>query len=169
MTAAATKIHLSTAMTTGKSSHRLGIFAALSIAVAVILADQTSKNFAKFRSSGHIWLIDNFFALSYCENTGAAFGILAGHRNFLCTIALAVLAAALFFYRRLLLWEPLNAICFGLIYGGIVGNLMDRLRCGFVVDFIALRLPLFGWNTFNVADSALCSGVAIYILSEFLR
>jgi signal peptidase II len=152
-----------------KNSCRCQLFGASLLAVAIAAVDQLSKSFVWGVGDLHIELVTGFFALRYLENSGAAFGILPGCRIFFCAVAFTALAAAVIFHRRLQLEKPVNAVCFGLICGGIVGNLVDRLRFGHVVDFIAVGLPAIGWNTFNLADSALCCGVAIYICSELLR
>ncbi|MDR2667848.1 MAG: signal peptidase II [Puniceicoccales bacterium] len=152
------------ATTSNRQLLRVSLFA-----VAIACIDQIAKAFARANAGCRFDLIDGFLALSYLENSGAAFGIFPGCRIFFCTVAFTALAAGVLWRRRLQLGKPLNAICFGLIGGGIIGNLVDRLRFGYVVDFIAMGLPPFGWNTFNLADSALCGGVAIYICCELLR
>jgi signal peptidase II len=154
---------------TAKISRRSGLAAAALLAIFVAGVDQISKIFARRYAGSEIELIRGLLSLNYYENPGAAFGIFSDCRRLLCTLTFAAIAAGLIFIRKLPLEKPVNAFCFGLIGGGTIGNLLDRIRFGRVADFIALHIPPFGWNTFNLADSALCCGVAIYILNEFLR
>jgi signal peptidase II len=108
-------------------------------------------------SAHRIDLIGSFLAFEYVQNSGAAFGILAGQPLLLAVFA--VLASGLFIgmMRSTLRRHPLVPIAVGLVLGGALGNLLDRLRLGYVVDFIAVdRFPRF-----NVADSAITIGLLL--------
>jgi signal peptidase II len=93
--------------------------------------------------------------------------MLPGRRVFFCLLALAVLAAGVFFRRRLHLEQRWNRVAFGLVGGGVLGNLLDRIRLGYVVDFIDLHLPHYRWPTFNWADCALCIGVVLCLVGSY--
>jgi signal peptidase II len=110
-------------------------------------------------------VIHGFFDLTYVRNTGAAWGILGGQNASLTILSVVMLAAILFFRRSFLsdTWE--HRVALGLMVGGIVGNLMDRLRLGWVTDFLDFHWSGYHWPSFNVADAAICIGVGIYILS----
>jgi signal peptidase II len=110
-------------------------------------------------------VIHGFFDLTYVRNTGAAWGILGGQNASLTILSIVMLAAILCFRRSFLsdTWE--HRVALGLMVGGIVGNLMDRLRLGWVTDFLDFHWSGYHWPSFNVADAAICIGVGIYILS----
>jgi signal peptidase II len=98
-------------------------------------------------------------------NTGAAFGLFADQSFLFVAIAIAVLAA-IFVYRRYLTMRhwPIR-LSLGLQLGGALGNILDRLRYGYVIDFLDFKV----WPIFNLADSSICIGVAIlayYMLRE---
>jgi signal peptidase II len=110
-------------------------------------------------------VIQGFFDLTYVRNTGAAWGILGGQNVSLTILSIVMLAAILVFRRSFLsdTWE--HRVALGLMVGGIVGNLMDRLRLGWVTDFLDFYWKRYHWPCFNVADAAICIGVGIYVLS----
>jgi len=140
------------------------------IVLLVVAADQLSK----------IWIRSNllvgqslfeagFFRITYVHNTGAAFGLFQGQSFLLTIVALVgitvLLVYTLVFYRRFpLLDNRLGRPVLGLVLGGAVGNLIDRLRFGYVTDFIDVGL----WPAFNLADSAITIGV-ILLAYSFLR
>ena len=145
----------------------------LLITAPVLLLDQISKHlissgFALYQTRP---LISGWLDLTYTLNPGAAFSLFAtmpdGFRQLffvvLSIVAIAVLTVLL--ARRS---TPLSsAIAFALILGGTIGNLLDRLRIGRVVDFIYFHHNSFSYPVFNVADSAITSGVAIILLFSF--
>ena len=87
----------------------------------------------------------------------------SGQSVLLATLALATLVAIFFWRNALGLRDRLAQICFGLLCGGIVGNLTDRLLHGHVIDFIDLHFGTYVYPTFNVADSGICVGVMLYL------
>jgi signal peptidase II len=104
--------------------------------------------------------------LTVVYNDGAAWSLLAGHRFLLTALAPGTLLLGIFFRRYLGLNRAINRFSLGLIAGGICGNFLDRLRTGYVVDFIDVRLPFYRWPTFNVADSALCLGAFLFLVAN---
>jgi len=142
----------------------------LAISFGVALLDQATKYLvrANLVLGRPVEIIPGFFNLTYVRNTGAAWGIFAGLNNWLIVLS-AVMLTFLVLFRRSILTDSLVHRCAaGLLIAGIVGNLVDRLRLGYVVDFLdfhwmgAARFPAF-----NVADMAICTGVGLYILTQF--
>ncbi|MEO5961795.1 MAG: signal peptidase II [Opitutaceae bacterium] len=148
----------------------------LILAVAVFALDQLTKWWIAARlafptygeSGGAIPVIEGFFYLVHVGNTGAAWSMFAGQSVLLAVLAAATLVAIAFWRHSLGLRHRLPQICFGLLCGGIVGNLVDRLRHGHVIDFIDLHFGSYTYPTFNVADSGICVGVILY-LGQSLR
>ena len=142
---------------------------ALLVTVLVTLADQWTKLWvrADFALGESRPVIDGFFHFTYVRNTGAAWGILGGQNTGL-TILSAVMLVLMVVFRRSFLsdtWE--HRLALGLMLGGILGNLLDRFRLGWVTDFFDFYIGSWHWPAFNIADAAICSGVGIYILSAF--
>lgn len=143
----------------------------LGLAVAVFVADQLSKAWIAHRLPygtygelyGAIRVIKGFFYIVHVGNTGAAWSMFSGQSVLLATLALATLVAIFFWRSALGLRDRLAQICFGLLCGGIVGNLTDRLLHGHVIDFIDLHFGTYVYPTFNVADSGICVGVMLYL------
>ncbi len=133
----------------------LGLFFAL--AFVVFFLDQASKSWVvKNLIPGETWpLLGNILFLTYVRNPGAAFGLFPGKTPFFMTVSLItiglILVAALVLPSRHLLLRCGLAV----LFGGIAGNLYDRLQTGFVIDFLDLRF----WPVFNLADVAIVMGV----------
>ena len=132
------------------------------VALLVILADQLTKTFIvdTLGPNGERTLIEivpGLLRLIYLRNTGAAFGIFQGRSPILLVLAIGVVAFLLIYFRQSIAANRWLAIALGLQIGGAIGNIVDRLRYGYVVDFI--NVP--HWPTFNVADSAITVGVVI--------
>ncbi len=140
-------------------------------AVAVLLLDQGSK--ALVRHALPLYepreVIPGFFALRHCLNDGAAWSILSGSRWLLVGVSAVALAALVACRRDVLrLGRSLGSWIFALLGGGIAGNLVDRVWTGRVVDFLDFTFGTYHYPTFNVADSAICIGVLLYLLASFL-
>ena len=117
-------------------------------------------------------MIPGLFNLTYLTNTGAAFGLLAGDHGmwrqvFFIGVAVVALAAIGFLYRKLRPVSVWYGVALGLIAGGAIGNLIDRLRLGSVIDFLDVYVGAHHWPAFNLADSAITVGVAIFLLINF--
>ena len=140
---------------------RLGAFPLVSI--LVILADQISKLLIiHYLSPDGPLPRGGIFHLTYVENEGAVFGLSVPRILPLIFSALVIIVACFFYYKYPLLNSRLAKIALGLIIGGSVGNLVDRLRLGHVVDFIDIRLwGDFHWPAFNVADAAIVVGAVL--------
>ena len=138
--------------------------------IAIIVLDQITKAVIreKLFMYGSYKVIDGFFSLVYVMNPGAAFGFLAGAPEifrYLFFISVTVLAILLIIYYILKSksQDMLIAISLTLIFGGAVGNLIDRIRFGAVVDFLDLYIGAWHWPAFNVADSAISIGAVLMI------
>ncbi len=143
----------------------------LVIALIVLAADQLTKiaivanlPFPTYgEGRGAITVIRNFFYLVHVGNTGAAWSMFSGQSVLLAILALATLVAIFIWRDALALRERRSQLCFGLLCGGIAGNVVDRLRYGHVVDFIDLHFGSYVYPSFNVADSGICIGVILYL------
>lgn len=142
----------------------------LLVALYVILLDQASKEWvrASFTLHESVELIPGWFNLTYIRNTGAAWGMFSGQNFTLSLLAFVMLAALLLFRRRLLPPGILHRVALGLLCGGIVGNLFDRLRLDYVTDYLDFHIGDWHWPAFNIADAAICIGVGIYLLGTLL-
>ena len=135
----------------------------LLIAAFVVAVDQFTKYLVTSNMSEGmgIPIIDGIFHLTFILNPGAAFGILENNRWFFVVTALSVLIF-LFYYRRAIMAESkLVQMGIALFAGGALGNLIDRIRTGLVIDFFDFRI----WPIFNVADIAICLGVGLILWS----
>ncbi len=139
------------------------------LSALVIVSDQFSKRLIigsmQLRESIEIL---PFFNLTLLHNTGAAFSFLANaggwQRWFFTLIALAVSAVIVVWLKRLPAAEKWQAAALALILGGALGNVIDRVRFGYVVDFLDVYYQQWHWPTFNIADSAITVGVAILVV-----
>lgn len=104
-------------------------------------------------------ILKNIFHITYVQNTGAAFSILKGRTFFFTTVSSIVILVIIFFVIKYPIKERAFGIVMGMILGGALGNLIDRVRYGYVVDFIDFRI----WPVFNVADCAIVVGVLILV------
>ncbi|MEN8255187.1 MAG: signal peptidase II [Verrucomicrobiota bacterium] len=140
----------------------------LLLGLAVVLLDQFTKQWIR---SAFVYgesqpVIDGFFNLTYVRNDGAAWNILSGHGLVLILISVAVLALLVIYRRSFLQERFLHKILLGLMVGGIVGNLIDRIRFGWVTDFLDFQFGTYHYPSFNVADSAICIAVGLYIITN---
>lgn len=154
-----------------KSERRIIVFSAITAGV-LLLADQITKVLVEnhFQLGESLLIVKGFFSLSYVTNKGAAWGILSGYGWLLLLIATVVLGAVVYFMRWLA--EECNEryLALMMIISGIIGNSIDRIWRGEVVDFLDLHIGGYHWPpVFNVADSAICVGVCIFFLSSVLR
>ena len=138
----------------------------LSFGIAVL--DQVTKFLVRRHFVlGDQWaVVPGFFNLTYVQNTGAAWGIFAGLGTWLIVLSFVMLAVIVFCRHHLITHQLLHRVCVGLIIAGIVGNLVDRIRLGYVVDFLDFYWRAHHFPSFNVADSAICIGVGLYMVSQ---
>ena len=143
----------------------------LILAAAVIVLDIWTKALVLARIDLHetIPIIPNFFQLVHVRNTGAAFGIGANASSRIVPLLLNFGAIAVFFVvvvyaLRSAATDRVLQTGLHLILGGAIGNLLDRFRFGYVVDFLDVYVGTKHWPAFNVADSAICIGIALLFL-----
>lgn len=114
--------------------------------------------------SGSIEIIKNFFYIIPTNNTGAAFSILIGQRIFLILITIAILAFLIQYIKKNKIERKIDIISFSFIIGGSLGNLIDRIIRGSVIDFISLKLGNYNFPIFNIADTLIVVGVILLLL-----
>ena len=136
----------------------------------IIILDLISKTIilSKMPLYHSIPVIPGVFSITHIQNAGGAFGLLANQGSslrYLFFIVVSSLAICLifFFYKNTPKTHPLLATGFAMIFGGAIGNLIDRLRFGKVVDFLDFYLGNYHWPAFNIADSAITIGIVIFI------
>ena len=118
--------------------------------ILVVLLDQLSK----------ILIVKGLIPISYSLNTGAGFGILKSSTTLLIWISIIVIGLIFYYYDKIPLKQKSVQIATALILAGAIGNLIDRIRLGHVIDFIDLKI----WPSFNIADSAITIGAIILIM-----
>lgn len=131
------------------------------VAGAVLAIDQLTKLLAisYLKPKANLPVFENYFHLSFVENTGIAFGLFQNHPEFwvlIITLSVVGLFAGSWFFRRQSLSKRL---AFGFILGGAIGNWVDRVRFHHVIDFLDFRI----WPVFNIADSFITIGVVVLI------
>ena len=139
----------------------------LLIVLSIIAIDQITKYFViSYLTPSDSIEIFPFLHLVIVRNTGAAFGMF---RNFGSTFFVGISVLAVIFIVYLLIKSSYNFIGLSLVLGGAIGNLIDRILYGKVVDFIDFSIGKFHWYTFNVADSSLTVGIIIIFLISLFR
>ncbi len=138
------------------------------VILVVIALDQLTKMWAtkSLRRLGSVTVVPGCFDLTYLRNSGIAFGMFAGH-GLLVGLFVLVLAVAAIYYARGLNWagwEP-NLVG-GCLCGGALGNVLDRMRLGYVVDFFDVFIGTHHWPVFNVADSLICLAVGWIVVRQ---
>ena len=144
------------------------------LALVLVVLDQYTKAMAtNTMAYGEQIVVTPFFNWTLLHNTGAAFSFLSdagGWQNgFFCTVAAAVSVYIVYWLYQTPRSAPWQGLALSLVLGGAIGNLYDRLMLGYVVDFIQVHYQQYYWPAFNVADSAICVGAFILILSSFFN
>jgi signal peptidase II len=136
----------------------------VAVTTCVVVIDQLTKSLLTAttdsgRTASRVEIVDGWLALEYTKNRGAAFGLFSGLAPILAGASIAILAALLVHFIRQArppLWQT---VATGAITGGALGNFIDRVRLGYVVDFVSVG----PWPNFNVADSAITVGVLVLV------
>ena len=148
----------------------------------ILLLDQWTKYVVvqKLALYQKVEMIQGFFSLIHVRNTGGAFGIFGGEKGglgsvFFLIVSLLAIGAIVFLFVKIRENEKILALSFSLVLSGAIGNLIDRLRYGEVIDFLQFYLSFLPWRifnpwpTFNVADSAICIGMGLLALELLKR
>lgn len=141
----------------------------LCLSFAIVLLDQLTKHLVQDRLDRYhgVVIIPGFFDFRYVQNTGAAWGMLQGLNSWLVALSVVMLGLLIVFRRHILPDSLLARLAGGLIIGGIIGNLIDRVRWSYVVDFLHLHWRGHAFPTFNIADAAICIGVGLFIVEQW--
>lgn len=144
------------------------------ITSVILILDQATKLYvdANFRLHESLPVIDGLFHLTYVRNKGAAFGIFADSAiriPFFITVSVIAMVAILWYLRRLRDDQRLAYFALTLVFSGAVGNLIDRIRYGEVIDFLDVFWRSHHWPAFNVADSAITVGVTLLFIEMWLE
>ena len=141
----------------------------------ILLLDQWTKSLIvqRFLLYQKVEVIQGFFNIIHVRNTGGAFGIFGGEKGgfgsiLFVIVSLIAIGVILFLFIRIKDEEKTLALSFSLILSGAIGNLIDRLRYGEVIDFLDFYLSSTHWPAFNIADSAICIGIGLMAL-ELLK
>lgn len=132
------------------------------VALITLLLDQWFKILVErsFDLGQSLPVIDDVFHLTYVRNQGAAFGLFSDYTVILIVISLVILAGVFYLLFSLKLESTIIRLAFGLVIGGAIGNLVDRIRLGYVIDYLDFRI----WPVFNLADVALVIGCGLIIV-----
>lgn len=141
----------------------------LIVSAVILVLDQVTKLYIDHRFALYesVTVIENFFHITYVRNKGAAFGILADSTirvPFFITVATIAALGILWYLRQLRKDQRLLQFALSLVFAGAVGNLIDRVRLGEVIDFLDVHWYHYHWPAFNVADSAITVGVGLLLL-----
>lgn len=156
-------------MTAQKRRNR--ILLCIAIILGGIFLDQLTKLLAVtyLMPKDSVCLIPGVVNLTYVENPGAAFGMLKDHRwVFMVISTVAIVAMGVYLFAKRLEKNPLADIALSMIISGGIGNMLDRLYLGYVIDFIDVS-PLFSFAVFNGADSFVCVGAGLLVLATLLE
>lgn len=141
---------------------------ALAVVIVLVAADQITKLLvmAHFTKGQSIHIIDGVLDFTYVQNRGAAFGIFADHRWIFMVLTCAIIVGIAYLWYKDYITHITGRISAVLIVAGGIGNMIDRIRLGYVVDFIDIS-PLFNFAVFNVADCCVTVGsvlLMVYII-----
>lgn len=144
------------------------MFLYLLLAALMVVADQLIKYWTVtvLQPIGSILLWEGVFHLTYVENTGAAFSMLEGRQGFFIVVTVAAFLFMAYLYKNGMIRGVLGNLCIAFILGGAVGNFIDRLRLGYVIDMFDFCLINFA--VFNFADICITIGGALFVLLAIL-
>lgn len=148
-----------------RGGRRLGMF--LAVVIGIFIADQLTKLWcvSALRPGESVPVLGDLLRITFVRNSGAAFGLLPGSTKALVAASFLAIGVVAYAFHALPPEKTRERLALGLIGGGAVGNLADRLRLGEVVDFLDVGLgERWRWPTFNVADSAVTVGVCLLLL-----
>jgi len=140
----------------------------LALCAGMLILDQVTKHLTiRFLRPGDpVAVIPGFFNLVHVHNPGAAFGMMHGFSPGLFLVSAVTLGLLMRFHYHLFFDTRIHRVALGLVLGGIVGNMVDRLKYHYVIDFLDFHIGAHHWPAFNVADSCICIGAAIYLFTS---
>ena len=150
----------------------------LVVAGVIIVLDQWTKTLVRAAIPDYTSLIPipalgEYFIFEHVHNYGAAFGIFQGMGNFFIIVAIVVTIGVLTYVRYLPTQDWLVRVLLGMMLGGAIGNVIDRINQGYVTDFVKMGIPgVYYWPNYNIADSAIVLGViglGIYVVVDDIR
>ncbi len=143
----------------------------LCASVAIVLLDQAVKAWvlSAMALGDRIVVVPGFFNLSHVQNTGAAWGVMQGLSHWLIALSFVMMATMIAFRRQLIGDAPIHRLILGVMIGGVWGNLLDRIKLGYVVDYLDFHWRSWHFPAFNVADAAICVGVGLFFLLQALE
>lgn len=135
----------------------------LLVVLIVVFIDQLSKFYIRTHmvSGASIPVVKDVFHITYVLNPGAAFGLFEHQTIFFLIVAVGLVVGAIYFYPRIPQQYRLLRFGIGLMVGGAIGNVIDRIKTGYVVDFFDFRI----WPVFNIADAAIVCGVGCIVFT----
>jgi signal peptidase II len=151
---------------TNRASSMRPIFVMLAVALLIYVADQATKAaiVATLAVGERLDVIGDVVQLWHAQNRGAAFSILQGELWLFFIVTAAALVMVAYFHRTLRERSIWLQVILGAILGGALGNFTDRVRLGYVVDFVSVGIGDVRWPTFNVADSAVVCGIGLLVI-----
>lgn len=114
-----------------------------------------------------IRVIDNFFYITYVKNTGAAWSILSGKQYFLIIVSLLVIIFLIIYLYKKKTYSKFEFVGYGLLIAGAVGNLIDRVVYGYVIDYLNFYLFNYNFPVFNIADTCIVIGIMLLFISSW--
>lgn len=138
------------------------------LGVLILLLDQWTKYLVKTNLfyGESIPIIDGFFNLVFIKNDGAAWNIMSGQRLILVLISSLILLFLILKGYEFFSAKKIHRIAYGMLLGGISGNLVDRILTGKVIDFLDFQIGTYHYPSFNIADACICVAVILYFITS---
>lgn len=152
-------------VTTERDPSLRAVLVLLGTALPIYVADQVTKAavVASLELGQRVELLGDVVMLWHARNTGGAFSILQGQLWLFVPVTIVALGMVAYFHRTLRDRSPWIQVVLGMILGGALGNFTDRIRLGYVVDFVSVGIGDLRWPTFNVADPAVVGGIILLV------
>ena len=140
----------------------------IGVSLSCILIDQMIKLFITkcFSFAKSVNIITNFFRITYLKNTGAAFSIFSGNQIFLVLITVLFLLLVYFFFIRNQQINKMDSILYGILFGGAISNLIDRIRLNYVIDYLDFNIGSYNYPVFNLADMLIVISIVILLIKN---
>lgn len=139
------------------------------LSIIFLIVDQISKILVSNNLTSKVTIINNFFYLTKAYNKGAAWSILKGERLFLILVALVTITLLLIYIKKNNIRKKSNIIAFSLIIGGALGNLLDRIIYGYVIDFLDFVIINYDFPIFNLADTFIVIGIILLLIQTYRK